>query len=189
MPEKPWKPDRKLLKDSAGKTVPDIIARNLDILFCGINPGLYSAAVKHHFARPGNRFWPLLHLSGFTPRVLSPFEEDLLPSMGIGITNLVARATATAAELDKEELTVGFRLLKEKVKSMTPKVVAMLGVGAYRVASGNKRATIGKQPETIGESVLWVLPNPSGVNANYQMKELVVLFRRLYKYSTKKFTA
>ncbi len=180
MPQKPWKPDRKLLEESAGKTVPDIIAKNLDILFCGINPGLYSAAVKHHFARPGNRFWTLLHLSGFTPRVLSPFEEDLLPSMGIGITNLVAGATATATELSREELRDGFRLLEEKVKRMSPKVVAILGVGAYRLASGNKRAIIGTQPHTIGDSFLWVLPNPSGINANYQMKELVVLFRRLY---------
>jgi TDG/mug DNA glycosylase family protein len=183
MSEKPWKPDRKELEDSVGKTIPDIIARNLDILFCGINPGLYSAAVKHHFARPGNRFWPLLHLSGFTPQVLSPFEDDLLLSMGIGITNLVARATATAAELGREELRDGFRLLEETVKRTTPKVVAILGVGAYRVASGNKKAAIGKQPEKIGDSVLWVLPNPSGINANYQMKELVVLFRRLYNFA------
>ena len=182
MSEKPWKPDRKELEDSVGKTIPDIIARNLDILFCGINPGLYSAAVKHHFARPGNRFWPLLHLSGFTPQVLSPFEDDLLLSMGIGITNW-CRATATAAELGREELRDGFRLLEEKVKRTTPKVVAILGVGAYRVASGNKKAAIGKQPEKIGDSVLWVLPNPSGINANYQMKELVVLFRRLYNFA------
>ncbi len=181
MPEKPWKPDKKQLEDSAVKTLPDIIARNLDILFCGINPGLYSAAVKHHFARPGNRFWPLLYQSGFTPRILSPFEDDLLPSMGIGITNLVARATASAAELSKEELRVGFELLKEKVIKMTPKVVAILGVGAYRAASGNKGAAIGKQPEKIGDSVLWVLPNPSGINANYQMDDLIVLFRRLHK--------
>ena len=131
MPEKPWKPDKKQLEDSAGKTLPDIIARNLDILFCGINPGLYSAAVKHHFARPGNRFWPLLYQSGFTPRILSPFKDDLLPSMGIGIANLVARATATAAELSNEELRVGFESLKQKVIKMTPKVVAILGVEAY----------------------------------------------------------
>lgn len=182
MPEKPWKPDRKELEDSVGKTIPDIIARNLDILFCGINPGLYSAAVKHHFARPGNRFWPLLHLSGFTPRILSPFEDAILPSMGIGITNLVARATATAAELGREELRDGFRLLEEKVKRTTPKVVAILGVGAYRVASDNKKAAIGKQPEAIGDSVLWVLPNPSGINANYQINELIILFRELYKF-------
>ena len=183
MSEKPWKPDRKELEDSVGKTIPDIIARNLDILFCGINPGLYSAAVKHHFARPGNRFWPLLHLSGFTPQVLSPFEDDLLLSMGIGITNLVARATATAAELGREELRDGFRLLEEKVKRTTPKVVAILGVGAYRVAF----SPIKKQPweNFAGEnddSCCGVF-QPSGINANYQMKELVVLFRRLYNFA------
>lgn len=186
MPEKPWKPTKKEIEAAAGKTVPDVIKKNLDVLFCGINPGLYTAAVKHHFARPGNRFWPLLHHSGFTPRILSPFEEDLLPSMGIGITNLVERATANAAQLSRDELREGFELLKEKVKKMEPRVVVILGIGAYREASGHRDASIGRQPQKIGETVLWVVPNPSGINAGYGMEKLLVLFRELYNFINQK---
>lgn len=186
MPEEPWKPGKKEIEAAAGKRVPDIIKKNLDVLFCGINPGLYTAAVKHHFARPGNRFWPLLYYSGFTPRILSPFEEDLLPSMGVGITNLVERATSNAAQLSRGELREGLELLKEKVRKMKPRVVAILGVGAYREASGCKEAEIGRQPQMLGETVLWVLPNPSGINAGYGMERLLILFRELYNFINQK---
>ncbi|HEX3019149.1 MAG TPA: G/U mismatch-specific DNA glycosylase [Chitinispirillaceae bacterium] len=182
MAEKPWKPNKEQIRQAAGKTVPDIIAKDLDVLFCGINPGLYTAAVQHHFARPGNRFWPTLYLSGFTPRIFSPFEEDILPSLGIGITNLVERATADASELSFEELSYGLKALKNKVLQIRPKVVAILGIGAYRIASGHRRAVIGKQQEMIARALIWVLPNPSGINASYQTDDLVNLFRNLYDF-------
>ncbi len=162
-----------------GKRVPDVVAPRLKVLFVGINPGLYSAAVKHHFARPGNRFWPVLHTSGFTDRLLSPFEERELLKYGCGITNLVNRATAAASELSAKELTAGGRSLAAKIKRLRPRVVAVLGVGAYRAAFGAKRVHIGHQPGGIGDAVLWVLPNPSGLNAGYQLADLARLFRRL----------
>lgn len=182
MVERPWKPSKEQIEKATGKTLPDIIAPGLDVLFCGINPGLYTAAVQHHFARPGNRFWPVLYNSGFTPRMLSPFEEDILPSMGIGITNLVQRATANAAELYREELVQGKKELRKKVLTMRPKVLAILGVGAYRTAFHNPEARIGLQQLKIGETVIWVLPNPSGINANYQLSELITHFRELYNW-------
>ncbi len=161
------------------KKVPDIIAPNLKILFVGINPGLYSAAVRHHFARPGNRFWPALHAAGFTDRLLSPCEERALLAAGCGITNIVNRATATAAELRREEIVAGGRRLAAKVKRRRPRIVAVLGLGAYRAAFGDSRAAVGPQVEGIGAAALWVLPNPSGLNAGYQLKDLVRLFRKL----------
>lgn len=149
------------------------------MLFVGINPGLYSGAVGHHFARPGNRFWPVLHASGFTPRLLSPFEERELLKLGLGITNLVARTTATAAELSSEELQVGARSLEKKVDRYKPRVVAFLGLDSYRKGLRRPRAVIGLQEETISGSALWLLPNPSGLNAHFQIPQLAGLFREL----------
>src|ERR1043165_2490153 len=133
---KPWKPSKEQLLSATTKTVRDVIAPDLKVLFCGINPGLYTAAVGHHFARPGNRFWPALHASGFTDRLLSPWEERELLARGCGITNLVARTTASADELRAEELVAGHRTLQAKVKKLAPRFVAVLGITAYRSAFG-----------------------------------------------------
>ena len=175
----PYKPAREEIANTAGKTVPDVIAPGLRVLFCGINPGLYTAAVGHHFARPGNRFWPALHQSGFTPRLLSPFDESELLDLRLGITNVVARATATAAELSPQDFINGGRILRRKIRRFAPRFVAVLGVGAYRVAFGQLKAAIGEQNESIAGARVWVLPNPSGLNANYQLPELVRLFHEL----------
>lgn len=164
---------------AAHKIVPDVIAPNLRILFCGINPGLYSAYTGHHFARPGNRFWPTLHLAGFTPRLLSPADEQELLPLGYGITNLVQRASATADELTKEELAAGGERLMAKVEAYTPQVLAVLGVGAYRSAFGKPRTAIGLQAESIGTAQVWVLPNPSGLNAHYTLEGLAEVFGAL----------
>jgi TDG/mug DNA glycosylase family protein len=176
---KPFKPTKAELLAARGKRVPDVITPGLDVLFVGINPGLYSGATGHHFARPGNRFWPALNRAGFTPRLLSPFEERELLRHRLGITNFVNRATATADELAAEALVAGGRRLVAKVKRLRPRVVAVLGVGAYQAAFGRRRVTIGPQEETLGGAALWVLPNPSGLNANYQLADLARLFRRL----------
>ena len=159
------------------------MADGLRILFCGINPGLYTAATGHHFARPGNRFWPTLHAAGFTPRLLHPSEERLLLDWGYGITNVVPRTTATAAELSPEELEAGGRMLARKVHRFRPRVLAVLGVTAYRAAFAHPRATLGLQAERIGETAVWVLPNPSGLNAHYQRGALAELFRALHDYA------
>jgi TDG/mug DNA glycosylase family protein len=176
---RPFKPTKQQLIDAAGKTVPDVIGAGLRVLFCGINPGLYTAAVGHHFARPGNRFWPALHQSGFTDRLLSPFEERQLLQLEIGITNVVARATAAAAELTKDDFIKGGSRLRAKVRRYRPRIVAVLGVGAYRVAFGRPKAVIGEQDERIADARVWVLPNPSGLNANYQLSDLVKLLKEL----------
>lgn len=176
---KPYRPTREQLLAANGKTIRDIIAPRLKVLFVGINPSLYSAAVCHHFARPGNRFWPVLHAAGFTGRLLSPSEERELLKRGYGITNVVACATAAAAELTAEQLVVGGRRLLAKVRRYRPRAVAVLGLGAYRVAFTRPHATPGRQEQTLDGASLWVLPNPSGLNANYQMKQLVRLFRQL----------
>ena len=176
---RPFKPTKQQLIEAQGKTVPDVIASDLRVLFCGINPGLYTAAVGHHFARPGNRFWPALHASGFTVRLLSPFEEHELLALGLGITNVVARATATAAELTPADFIKGGRSLRSKIRRFQPKFVAVLGVGAYRAAFAQPKAVIGEQDEMIAGARVWVLPNPSGLNANYQLKDLARLFRAL----------
>jgi double-stranded uracil-DNA glycosylase len=177
--EQPFKPTRQQLVEAAGKKVPDVIAPNLRVLFCGINPGLYTAAVGHHFARPGNRFWPALFKSGFTQRLVSPFEERELLKLGIGISNVVPHATASASELTREDFVKGGRALAAKVKRYRPRAVAILGVGAYRDAFAKPKAQIGEQPDRIHDARVWVLPNPSGLNANYQLPELVRMFRRL----------
>ena len=176
---KPWKPTKEQLLAAEGKSVKDVIAPGLRILFCGINPGLYTAAVGHHFARPGNRFWPALHAAGFTERLLSPFDERELLKSGLGITNVVRRATPTADLLTKEEIIKGGEQLATKVRRYGPGILAILGVGAYRTAFNRAKAVIGRQEETIGDTILWVLPNPSGLNANYQATDLARLFREL----------
>ena len=178
-PGVPPKPTPDDLKAAAGKTVPDVIAQGLAVVFCGINPGLYTAAIGHHFGRPGNRFWPTLHAAGFTPRVLKPWEEDELIPLGYGITNVVARATNAADELAHDELVKGGRLLVAKMNRYKPRVLAVLGVGAYRAAFGQRRAAMGLQPDSIGDTRLWVLPNPSGLNANYKPADFARLFREL----------
>jgi TDG/mug DNA glycosylase family protein len=180
---KPWKPTREQLLAATEKTVRDVIAPHLRVLFCGINPGLYTAAVGHHFARPGNRFWPALHAGGFTDRVLSPFDERELLKSGYGITNVVSRTTASADQLTREEIIAGGEQLRAKVLRYRPRVLAVLGVGAYRTAFDQPKATIGRQAETIGDTVLWVLPNPSGLNANYQAADLARLFLELKAFS------
>lgn len=180
---KPWKPTREQLLAATGKTVRDVIAPRLRVLFCGINPGLYTAAVGHHFARPGNRFWPALHAGGFTDRVLSPFDERELLQRGYGITNVVPRTTASADQLTRAEIIAGGEQLRARVRRYQPRVLAVLGVGAYRTAFNQPKAGVGRQTETIGETVLWVLPNPSGLNANYQAPELARLFRELKDFS------
>ncbi|HSL46846.1 MAG TPA: G/U mismatch-specific DNA glycosylase [Anaerolineales bacterium] len=175
----PYKPTRADLLAAQDKTVRDVIAPNLRVLFCGINPGLYSGATGHHFARPGNRFWPTLHRAGFTPRLLHPSEERELLTSGYGITNLVPRATATADEVLPEELVAGRRRLESKVKRYQPQVVAVLGISAYRTAFAQKAVTLGRQPQQLAGAILWVLPNPSGLNAHYQIADLVEHFRML----------
>src|SRR6266852_3570136 len=181
----PFKPTKQQLVEATGKTVPDVINPDLRVLFCGINPGLYTTAVGHHFARPGNRFWPVLYLSGFTNRLLSPFEERELLELGLGITNVVARATASASELTKEDFVEGGRALKAKVRRYRPRIIAILGVGAYRQAFAQPKAVIGEQAERIVNARVWVLPNPSGLNANYQLPDLVKLFRGLRQAADK----
>jgi TDG/mug DNA glycosylase family protein len=176
---KPWKPTKQQLLAAAGKTVPDIIAPRLRILFCGINPGLYTAAVGHHFARPGNRFWPALFAAGFTDRLVSPFDEHELLSSGYGITNVVRHATATADQLTREELRAGGKQLTAKVRRYQPTFLAVLGLGAYRTAWEQPQAVIGRQEKMIGKTVVWVLPNPSGLNAHYQANDLARLFGEL----------
>ncbi|WP_406717517.1 G/U mismatch-specific DNA glycosylase [Streptomyces althioticus] len=159
--------------------MPDVVADGLRVLFCGINPGLMTAATGHHFARPGNRFWPALHRSGFTPRLLPPSEQRELLTYGLGITNVVARATARADELSAEEYREGGRELAVKVGRLRPRWLAVLGVTAYRAAFDDRAAKAGPQVRTIGESRVWVLPNPSGLNAHWTPAALAEEFARL----------
>lgn len=179
----PWKPTKAQLLAAVDKTVADVIAPDLRVLFSGINPGLYTAAVGHHFARPGNRFWPALHAGGFTDRILSPFDERELLTGGYGITNVVARATATADLLMKDEIVEGGERLRGKVRRYRPRVLAVLGVGTYRTAFNQPKATVGHQATMVGRTIVWVLPNPSGLNAHYQADELARLFRELKDFS------
>jgi TDG/mug DNA glycosylase family protein len=159
--------------------VPDVIGPGLRVLFCGINPGLYSAAAGHHFARPGNRFWPALHAAGFTDRLLSPYEDGLLPRYGCGISNIVDRASAAADDLSADELIAGARQLERKVRRYRPRVVAFLGITAYRTAFGRKAARLGRQTENLGGAAVWVLPNPSGLNSHYRLPDFARLFAEL----------
>jgi TDG/mug DNA glycosylase family protein len=173
------RPTRADLVAAADRTVPDVIGPGLHVLFCGINPGLYSAWSGHHFARPGNRFWPALHAGGFTPRLFHPSEERELLALGHGITNVVRRASAAADELSVDELIAGGKSLRARVRRYRPRFLAVLGVGAYRVAFDRPKAVLGPQPEPIGETRVWVLPNPSGLNAHYQAADLGEVFRQL----------
>ncbi|HEV2756207.1 MAG TPA: G/U mismatch-specific DNA glycosylase [Actinomycetota bacterium] len=173
------RPTKEDLAAAYGLKIPDVIAPGLDVLFCGINPGLYSGATGNHFARPGNRFWPALHLSGFTPRQLHPSEKEELLSLGLGITNVVDRTTARADELTNEEIVAGGRSLRRKVKRYAPRYLAVLGLGPYRLAFGSKGAQVGEQPESIGDTRIWLLPNPSGLNAHYQLPALAEEFAQL----------
>lgn len=177
------RPTRAQLAAAVSATLKDVIAPGLDVLFCGINPGLYSGATGHHFARPGNRFWPALHAGGFTERVFAPWEKELLLERGVGITNLVTRTTATAAEVAPEELIEGRRRLERKVRRYAPRWLAVAGIGAYRVAFDNPRAVVGPQEGAIGPTRIWVLPNPSGLNAHHQPKDLARAFRALREAS------
>lgn len=173
------RPSRDEIAAAADKLVDDVIADDLTVLFCGINPGLYTAAVGHHFARPGNRFWPALHKAGYTPYVLSPHEERRLLEWGYGITNIVARATARADEVSRRELEAGAAVLEAKMARFRPRALAILGVTAYRAAFGEKATAIGPQTRTIGGVPVWVLPNPSGLNAHYQLDDLAELYREV----------
>jgi len=163
-----------------------VIAPRLKVLFCGINPGLYSAATGFHFARPGNRFWPALHAAGFTPRLFHPSENRELLDLGYGLTNLVNRATASAAELSPAEFVAGGQRLRAKVRRYRPRAVAFVGLGAYRAAFGRPTATLGLQADKLEGAEVWVLPSPSGLNANYQLPALIQLFRQLWQRSSKR---
>jgi double-stranded uracil-DNA glycosylase len=173
------RPTRAELAAATDRTVADVIAPGLTVLFCGINPGLWTAATGWHFARPGNRFWPALHLGGFTPRQLHPSEQDELPALGLGITNLVARPTARADELTTGEFVAGAAVLAAKAETYRPQWVAVVGVTAYRAGFGRQRATFGPQPERLGPARLWVLPNPSGLNAHFTATTLGGKFAEL----------
>ncbi len=175
-PPRPTKAD---LIAAAQKTVPDLIAPNLKVLFVGINPGLYTAAIGRHFGRPGNRFWPALFAGGFTERLLSPYENESLLERRYGITNLVSRATARADELTSEELRAGAKSLAKKVRRYRPKIAAIVGITSYRIAFDRPAAQLGLQEERIADASIWVLPNPSGLNAHYQPAALAKLFREL----------
>ncbi|MER6980394.1 G/U mismatch-specific DNA glycosylase [Streptomyces carpinensis] len=167
------------LEAARDRLVPDVVADGLSVLFCGINPGLMTAATGHHFARPGNRFWPVLHRSGFTPRQMKPSEQDELLSYGLGITNVVARPTARADELTAEEYQEGGRQLALKVARLRPRWLAVVGVTAYRAAFGDRKAQVGPQERTIGTTRVWVLPNPSGLNAHWTAETMAEEFARL----------
>jgi double-stranded uracil-DNA glycosylase len=173
------RPTRAELLASAGKTIPPLVAPGLRLLFVGINPGLYTAWAGHHFARPGNRFWPALHASGLTPRLLHPSEEKELLALGIGITGFVRRATATATELTVDEYRAGGKRLRVLVRRIKPHCVVALGLTAYRAAFDQPNAALGRQPESFEGAMLWVLPNPSGLNAHFQLKDYARFFREV----------
>jgi len=167
------------LEAARGRTIPDVLGPDLDVVFVGINPGLWSGAVGHHFARPGNRFWKALHGSGFTDRRLDPSEDASLLERNLGVTNLVARTTATADELSADEIRLGAQKLEERLEPLLPRFVAVLGIGAYRTGFGRREAALGPQEDDFGGARLWVLPNPSGLNAHHQLDDLTERFRRL----------
>jgi TDG/mug DNA glycosylase family protein len=173
------KPTPAELEAARARTIPDVIGPGLDVLFSGINPGLWSAATGFHFARPGNRFWPTLHRSGFTPRQLRPDEQWDLLDLGVGITNVAARATARADELTRDELVRGGEILRQKVRRLRPTWLAVVGIGAYRTGFGRPDAAVGPQEEPLGETRVWVLPNPSGLNAHWPAAALAEEFARL----------
>ena len=172
-------PSRDELLEAADRRVEPVVAPGLRVVFCGINPGLYTAWAGHHFARPGNRFWPALHRSGFTPRLFDPSEQDQLLDLGLGITNVVDRASATAAELSRAELAAGGQQLVAFVRRWRPAYLAVLGVTAYRAAFDQPKAVVGPQPGALGRTAVWVLPNPSGLNAHWSPAALAEVFADL----------
>jgi TDG/mug DNA glycosylase family protein len=178
-PQVPWKPTRAQLEAARNRGVPDLVAPGLRLLFVGINPGLYTAAIGHHFGRPGNRFWQALHAGGFTPRLVSPFEEHELLACGLGITNMVDRATARADELSDDELRAGARRLERLVRKFRPACIAPLGLTSYRIAFDEPRARLGLQPRRLAGAEIWLLPNPSGLNAHHQPADLARMFQSL----------
>jgi TDG/mug DNA glycosylase family protein len=174
-----WRPTKAEIAAAAGRTLPELLAEDLTVLFCGINPGLRSAATGYNFDGPGNRFWPTLHGSGCTPRLLRAYEQDELLGFGLGITSLVARASARADELSVRELQDGAVALTERVGRLKPRMVAMLGITAYRSAFRHPKAVIGPQPDLIAGRPMWVLPNPSGLNAHWPLPALIAEFARM----------
>lgn len=176
-------PSRPELEAARGQLLPDVLPRPGDpplaVLFCGINPGLLSAFTGHHFARPGNRFWPSLHAAGFTPRRFAPSEQGGLRALGLGITNVVPRATARADELADDEFVAGGERLRSLVGRVRPRWLAVAGIGAYRVAFADPHAAVGRQHARIGDTGLWVLPSPSGLNAHYSAAALTEAFAEL----------
>ncbi len=160
-----------------------MVGPGLRTLFCGINPSLTSVRVGHHFARPGNRFWPTLHLAGFTPRRLAPSEDAELLLHGLGVTNLAARPTRAASELRPEELREGAAALEHLVATWQPLLVAVVGLGAWRTAFGRPKAGGGLQEDTVAGRPVWVLPNPSGLNANHQLPDLARLYGEARAYA------
>ncbi len=178
---KNFKPSKNDLRDAINRTTEDLIDYNLKVLFCGINPGIWSGATGFHFAKPGNRFWKTLHLAGFTDRILHPSEEYELLERGYGITSFCKRTTARADELTAEEFVEGGKNLVGKIKKYKPKTLAVLGIGAYRTAFNQPKAKLGLQPEKIGSAKVWLLPNPSGLNAHYQLNDLAKLFTQIPK--------
>lgn len=176
---KNFKPSKEDLRDAVTRTTEDLIDYNLKVLFCGINPGLWSGATGFHFARPGNRFWKALYLAGFTDRILHPSEEYELLERGYGITSFCRRTTARADELTPEEFITGGKLLVKKLEKFKPQTLAVLGITAYRAAFRQPKATLGLQPEKIAATPVWLLPNPSGLNAHYQVNDLAELYREV----------
>jgi TDG/mug DNA glycosylase family protein len=178
------RPTKQDLEKARKLALPDLINTESKIWFCGINPSLYSAAVGLHFARPGNRFWPTLFRAGFTDQLLKPFEQDRLLKNGLGITNIVGRATANAGELTQQELSDGANELREKITLLRPRWIAFLGISAFRTGFGNKDAKVGRQDFKLGDSKVWVLPNPSGLNAHYGLDALAKLYGEFLRIST-----
>jgi TDG/mug DNA glycosylase family protein len=175
----PWRPTPADVEAARGRSIADLIAPGLRVLFSGINPGLWSGATGFHFARPGNRFWRVLYLAGFTDRVLAPSEGAELLAVGLGITNVVQRTTASESELSRDEFRAGAERLRDLVAQYRPTWLAIVGIGAYRSAFDDPKATIGRQALRLGDTGLWVLPNPSGLNASYQLPALVEAFAEL----------
>jgi double-stranded uracil-DNA glycosylase len=175
----PRTPAREELQAAYGREIPDLVAPDLRVLLVGINPSLWSGWSGVHFGRQSNRLWPTLHEAGLTPRRLVPEDTDELLDAGIGITNLVNRATARADELTDDEIRAGVPRLRETVRRWRPRNVAVLGVTAYRTAFGRRKATVGRQDETLEGARVWVLPNPSGLNAHYQQPGLTAEYAKL----------
>ncbi len=175
----PPRPDSERLRAAYGAAVPDLVGPGVRVLLCGINPSLWSGAVGLHFANPSNRLWPVLHASGWTPRRLRPEETGEILAAGLGMTNLVPRATARADELSDDELRAGLPAVTRLAERVRPQWVAFLGLSAYRTAVGDRSAAVGPQPVRTGNAGTWLLPNPSGLNASWQLPRLAEEYARL----------